>query len=76
MSSNFGVQSPYHLTSLQLDTVFTYDKLCRFKEFVKEQLVSIPTISGAPSPAPPQTQPTIAPTSLSDPGTMLAGLLH
>ncbi|KAI8524238.1 hypothetical protein RHMOL_Rhmol13G0134900 [Rhododendron molle] len=47
-----------------------------FKEFVKEQLVSIPTISGAPSPAPPQTQPTIASTSLSDPGAMLAGLLH
>ncbi|KAG5515677.1 hypothetical protein RHGRI_036653 [Rhododendron griersonianum] len=54
------------------DPTLTYE----FKEFVKEQLVSIPTISGAPSPAPPQTQPTIAPTSLSDPGAMLAGLLH
>lgn len=54
------------------DPTLTYE----FKEFVKEQLVSIPTISGAPSLAPPQTQPTIAPTSLSDPGAMLAGLLH
>ncbi|XP_058196818.1 AP-2 complex subunit alpha-1-like isoform X1 [Rhododendron vialii] len=54
------------------DPTLTYE----FKEFVKEQLVSIPTISRAPSPAPPQTQPTIAPTSLSDPGAMLAGLLH
>ncbi|KAH7838795.1 hypothetical protein Vadar_031259 [Vaccinium darrowii] len=54
------------------DPTLTYE----FKEFVKEQLVSIPTISGVPSPAPPQTQPTIAPTSLSDPGALLAGLLH
>ncbi|KAF7121144.1 hypothetical protein RHSIM_Rhsim13G0104500 [Rhododendron simsii] len=54
------------------DPTLTYE----FKEFVKEQLVSIPMISGAPSPAPSQTQPTIAPTSLSDPGAMLAGLLH
>ncbi|CAL5357144.1 hypothetical protein CsSME_00046630 [Camellia sinensis var. sinensis] len=47
------------------------------KEFIKEQLVSIPTISRAPGPATPQqAQPTSAPTAISDPGAMLAGLFQ
>ncbi|GFZ20358.1 adaptor protein complex AP-2, alpha subunit [Actinidia rufa] len=46
------------------------------KEFIKEQLVSIPTVSRGPAPPLPQTQPTSAPAALSDPGAMLAGLLH
>ncbi|PON53396.1 Adaptor protein complex AP-2, alpha subunit [Parasponia andersonii] len=50
------------------------------KEFIKEQLVSIPAAPRAPPaqvpPAPPVAQPTSAATaSLSDPGAMLAGLL-
>ncbi|GMY15898.1 AP-2 complex subunit alpha-1-like [Fagus crenata] len=49
------------------------------KEFIKEQLVSIPTASRAPGaapPAPPVLQPTSPPSAaLTDPGAMLAGLL-
>ncbi|KAF5931089.1 hypothetical protein HYC85_031962 [Camellia sinensis] len=52
------------------DPTLTYE----LKEFIKEQLVTIPTVSRAP--APPQAQPTSAPTALSDPGALLAGLLH
>lgn len=51
----------------------------RLKEFVKEQLVSIPTVASyAPMPAPPVPQPTTpaaAAAALTDPGAMLAGLL-
>ncbi|XP_077235889.1 AP-2 complex subunit alpha-1-like [Tasmannia lanceolata] len=43
------------------------------KEFIKEQLVSIPT---APSiPPAPQMHPPVATVALTDPGAMLAGLL-
>lgn len=41
--------------------------ICRLKEFIKEQLVSIPTAPRPPAPAP------AAPSN--DPGAMLAGLL-
>ncbi|CAL5426395.1 unnamed protein product [Camellia sinensis] len=54
------------------DPTLTYE----LKEFIKEQLVTIPTVSRSPAPAPPQAQPTSAPTALSDPGALLAGLLH
>lgn len=43
----------------------------RLKEFIKEQLVSIPVPSRAPAPVPPPAQPV----SPSDPGAILAGLL-
>lgn len=51
--------------------------MCRLKEFIKEQLVSIPTVASyAPMPAPPVPQPaTPAAAALTDPGAMLAGLL-
>ncbi|KAJ8551955.1 hypothetical protein K7X08_028398 [Anisodus acutangulus] len=46
------------------------------KEFIKEQLVSIPTASRAAAPPiPPQPQPTSPPPPASDPGALLAGLL-
>lgn len=50
--------------------------ICRLKEFVKEQLVSIPTAARAAAPpVPPQPQPTSPPPPTSDPGALLAGLL-
>ncbi|CAB4313334.1 unnamed protein product [Prunus armeniaca] len=48
------------------------------KEFIKEQLCSIPTAPRAPgpvSPAHPVAQPTSPAAALTDPGAMLAGLL-
>lgn len=45
--------------------------ISRLKEFIKEQLVSIPPPS---RPAAPPAQPSPA-ASLTDPGAMLAGLL-
>lgn len=54
------------------DPTLTYE----LKEFIKEQLVYIPTTSGGPTAAPPQAQPTSPPTTVSDPGDILAGLLH
>ncbi|XP_024023774.1 AP-2 complex subunit alpha-1 [Morus notabilis] len=52
------------------------------KEFIKEQLVSIPSVPTAPRaspgqapPAPPVAQPTSSAAALSDPGALLAGLL-
>ena len=49
----------------------------RLKEFIKEQLVSIPTASRPPAPAPPAPQPTSPPAAAltDDPGALLAGLL-
>lgn len=48
----------------------------RLKEFVKEQLVSIPLAARPPpTPVPPQPQPTSLPTATEDPGALLAGLL-
>lgn len=46
----------------------------RLKEFIKEQLVSIPTVAQAPTPAPPAAPPTpqIPP---NDPAALLADLL-
>ncbi|GFZ12845.1 adaptor protein complex AP-2, alpha subunit [Actinidia rufa] len=68
---------PLDRTQLRM-TVASGDPTLTFelKEFLKEQLVSIPTISQRPATAPPQVQPTTSPTALSDPGAMLAGLLH
>lgn len=52
--------------------------MCRLKEFIKEQLVSIPTALHAPMPATPVPsipQPMNPASALTDPGAMLAGLL-
>ncbi|KAL6510986.1 hypothetical protein OROGR_022110 [Orobanche gracilis] len=48
------------------------------KEFIKEQLVSIPISSRAPAPPfmhMPQARPTSPPSAITDPGAILAGLL-
>ncbi|XP_057472388.1 AP-2 complex subunit alpha-1-like isoform X3 [Actinidia eriantha] len=68
---------PADRTQLRM-TVASGDPTLTFelKEFLKEQLVSIPTISQRPATAPPQVQPTTSPIALSNPGAMLAGLLH
>ncbi|XAR60082.1 hypothetical protein NMG60_11033323 [Bertholletia excelsa] len=84
---------PADRTQLRL-TVASGDPTLTFelKEFIKEQLISIPAVSPAPAPAPapaptpapapapaavtPQAQSPSPPTGLSDPGAMLAGLLH
>ncbi|CAK9183789.1 unnamed protein product [Ilex paraguariensis] len=75
---------PADRTQLRM-TVASGDPTLTFelKEFIKEQLISIPTASRAPSPVslqaqpaePPQPLPTSSPAALSDPGAMLAGLL-
>jgi len=52
---------------------------CRLKEFIKDQLVSIPTPIAIrptqPAPTSPVAQPSGAPASLTDPGAILAALL-
>lgn len=65
---------PADRTQLRM-TVSSGDPTLTFelKEFIKEQLVSIPTATRPP--APEVAQPTSAVTSLTDPGAMLAGLL-
>ncbi|XP_010278259.1 PREDICTED: AP-2 complex subunit alpha-1-like isoform X2 [Nelumbo nucifera] len=67
---------PSDRTQLRM-TVASGDPLLTFelKEFIKEQLVSIPTPSPMPALAPPQVQPTIPATGATDPGAILAGLL-
>lgn len=69
---------PADRTQLRL-TVASGDPTLTFelKEFIKEQLVSIPTASRAPAPAPPAPQPTSPPAAAltDDPGALLAGLL-
>ncbi|KAF5447590.1 hypothetical protein F2P56_033131 [Juglans regia] len=70
---------PADRTQLRM-TVASGDPTLTFelKEFIKEQLVSIPTASRAPmpaTPAPPIPQPTSPAAALTDPGAMLAGLL-
>lgn len=71
---------PADRTQLRM-TIASGDPTLTFelKEFIKEQLVSIPT---APRPQPPQVppappvaQPTSSAAALSDPGALLAGLL-
>lgn len=47
----------------------------RLKEFIKEQLVSIPLAAQAPAPVAPQPHPTSSPPASTDPGALLAGLL-
>lgn len=49
----------------------------RLKEYIKEQLVALPTAAARPATQvpPPQPQPASQPTSESDPGALLAGLL-
>ncbi|XP_006349072.1 AP-2 complex subunit alpha-1-like isoform X1 [Solanum tuberosum] len=67
---------PADRTQLRM-TVASGDPALTFelKEFVKEQLVSIPTAPWAAAlPVPPQPQPT-SPPPASDPGALLAGLL-
>ncbi|XP_047981291.1 AP-2 complex subunit alpha-1-like [Salvia hispanica] len=67
---------PADRTQLRM-TVASGDPTLTFelKEFVKEQLISIPVPSGAPAPMAPQAQPITPPTPSSDPGAILAGLL-
>ncbi|KAJ4843598.1 hypothetical protein Tsubulata_029024 [Turnera subulata] len=71
---------PADRTQLRM-TVASGDPTLTFelKEFIKEQLVSIPTTSREPAaPVPvtaPVTAPVTPPTALTDPGAMLAGLL-
>ncbi|XP_020235877.1 AP-2 complex subunit alpha-1 [Cajanus cajan] len=70
---------PADRTQLRM-TVASGDPTLTFelKEFVKDQLVSIPTTTRVPiQPAPtsPVAQPNSAPAALTDPGAMLAALL-
>ena len=70
---------PADRTQLRM-TVASGDPTLTFelKEFIKEQLVSLPTAPGAPEPPmplQPQPQPTSPPPAVSDPGALLAGLL-
>ncbi|KAJ7947924.1 AP-2 complex subunit alpha [Quillaja saponaria] len=67
---------PADRTQLRM-TVASGDPALTFelKEFIKEQLVSIPTAPHPPTQAPPTAQPTSSPTTLTDPGAMLAALL-
>ncbi|KAL1817030.1 hypothetical protein DCAR_0521449 [Daucus carota subsp. sativus] len=53
------------------DPALTYE----LKEFIKEQLISIPLASHAPQPLPQQAPPSNPPIAQSDPGAMLAALL-
>lgn len=51
-------------------------EIYRLKEFIKEQLITIPVPSRAHAPMLAQAQPTSPPPpALSDPGAILAGLL-
>lgn len=71
---------PADRTQLRM-TVASGDPTVTFelKEFIKEQLISIPvphpTIPPSAAPPPPVVQPTVATPALTDPGAMLAGLL-
>ncbi|XP_019266498.1 PREDICTED: AP-2 complex subunit alpha-1-like isoform X2 [Nicotiana attenuata] len=70
---------PADRTQLRM-TVASGDPTLTFelKEFIKEQLVILPTAPGAPAPPmplQPQPQPTSPPPAVSDPGALLAGLL-
>ncbi|XP_061345364.1 AP-2 complex subunit alpha-1-like isoform X5 [Gastrolobium bilobum] len=73
---------PADRTQLRM-TVSSGDPTLTFelKEFIKEQLVSIPTATRVPAqapstpPTPPVAQPASAPAALTDPGAMLAALL-
>ncbi|KAK2643527.1 hypothetical protein Ddye_025290 [Dipteronia dyeriana] len=72
---------PADRTQLRM-TVASGDPTLTFelKEFIKEQLVSIPTAPRAqaptpPAPAPTVVQPTSSAAALNDPGALLAGLL-
>ncbi|KAJ6897090.1 AP-2 complex subunit alpha-1-like [Populus alba x Populus x berolinensis] len=81
LSSIFQIRietDPADRTQLRM-TVASGDPTLTFelKEFIKEQLVSIPTAPPPPAPAPPAApvaQPT-NPAALTDPGALLAGLL-
>ncbi|KAF7805668.1 AP-2 complex subunit alpha-1-like [Senna tora] len=69
---------PADRTQLRM-TVASGDPTLTFelKEFIKEQLVSIPTthVPAQAPPPPPVAQPASAPAGMIDPGAMLAGLL-
>uniref|UniRef100_A0A2C9VYG3 AP-2 complex subunit alpha n=1 Tax=Manihot esculenta TaxID=3983 RepID=A0A2C9VYG3_MANES len=67
---------PADRTQLRM-TVASGDPTLTFelKEFIKEQLVSIPTAPRVPTTAPPVARPTSPVMALTDPGAMLAGLL-
>lgn len=62
------------MTIASVDPTLTFE----LKEFIKEQLVSMPTgptASTVPAPGTPQVQPSVPSATSSDPGAMLAGLL-
>lgn len=67
---------PADRTQLRM-TIASGDPALTFelKEFVKEQLVSIPIVPRGPATVAPQTQPVSAPPATTDPGTLLADLL-
>ncbi|GLT82073.1 hypothetical protein SLE2022_004860 [Rubroshorea leprosula] len=82
---------PADTTQLRM-TIASGDPTLTFelKEFIKEQLISIPMAPHGPAPPTPQTQasttaatppapsavqPTSTPTAMNDPGALLAGLL-
>ncbi|XP_031100456.1 AP-2 complex subunit alpha-1-like isoform X1 [Ipomoea triloba] len=69
---------PADRTQLRM-TVASGDPTLTFelKEYIKEQLVALPTAAARPATQvpPPQPQPASQPTSESDPGALLAGLL-
>lgn len=68
---------PADRTQLRM-TVASGDPTLTFelKEFIKEQLISIPSISRPPVQAPLPMQPTSPQPAYSDPGASLAGLLY
>lgn len=62
------------MTIASVDPTLTFE----LKEFIKEQLVSMPMgpmASTVPAPGTPQVQPSVPSATSSDPGAMLAGLL-
>ncbi|KAJ8640070.1 hypothetical protein MRB53_016764 [Persea americana] len=62
------------MTIASVDPTLTFE----LKEFIKEQLVSMPTAptaSTVPAPGTPQVQPSVPSATPTDPGAMLAGLL-
>ncbi|GER34419.1 AP-2 complex subunit alpha-1 [Striga asiatica] len=67
---------PADRTQLRM-TIASGDPTLTFelKEFIKEQLVSIPFPSRAPVAIPPQAQPTSPPSAVTDPVAILASLL-
>ncbi|XP_059659340.1 AP-2 complex subunit alpha-1-like [Cornus florida] len=71
METDPADRTQLRMTVASGDPMLTFE----FKEFIKEQLISIPTALQGPAPVPTQAQPISVATASSDPGAMLAGLL-